>query len=154
MIRFPYERQEKPESIPQEPDPVEGADEETYAAEGRLSGTERRDAEGCYITHTSLRQQDPACGGKKMEFLAWLYRDLIAVYTDQCRAYINGKGSFGSDKESNADEVSYMADYGFDEYNRITEVHYEPVLIRHGEWTAERSKGGNRIRMDSPDPSA
>lgn len=68
-----------------------------------------------------------------MEFLAWLYKDRIAAFADQYIAYINGKiGLTGPETENSAEEVSYMADYAFDEHNRITEVHYDPVLIRYG----------------------
>ena len=96
----------------------------------------------CYITTTSLRDSDPACGEEKMEFLAWLYKDWITLFSDRCSACINGNRASSPGMEDNAGEVSYMADYRFDEYNRIIEVHYDPVFLRDGEWTAKRSKGG------------
>ena len=155
MIRFFHERQKQPESILQLPGTASAevnrtGCRQTYGFhENSVSDAERR-----YITNTSLRKQDPACGGEKMEFLAWLYKEWIAAFVDQCSACINGNGSYGPEIQNDAEEVSYMADYCFDEHNRITEVHYDPVFIRHGEWIAERSKGGTRIRMDDPDPSA
>ena len=108
-----------------------------------LSDTEIIMRKGCCITNTSLRRQDPSCGEEEMEFLAWLYKDWIMSLTDRYFAYINGNRPVsGLYKTGDAEEVSYMADYSFDERNEIAEVHYVPVRIRRAERPAGRRKGG------------